>query len=160
MSPLKAREEALASTDKRIDCIYSDGSFVPSTGGGGWAIVVFYKDGSQAEIADSLPNENSLRMELHAVIRALRLIRNTRQTHRITIFVDCQIIVDWCHNLRSKLPWRRSSRASIGNADLWEMIHELQSGSVRFTKVRAHQSKNKQCDRLARNFALKCQKTA
>lgn len=129
MSALEIQEEALQSANKIIDCIYTDGSFIPGTKGGGWAILVIYKDGSQLEIAGSLPNENSLRMELHAVIQALQLIKSTRQTHRLRIFVDCLIIVDRCNNRRAMLRSRRSNLDSA-SADLWGMIYELRSENV------------------------------
>jgi ribonuclease HI len=140
--------------EKEEIVIYTDGACSGNPGPGGWAAVLQWK-ASLREISGFEPDTTNNRMELRAVIEALKSLR--RKNLPIRIFTDSQYIhkafsdrwlVNWQKN-----GWKTKGGTPVKNKDLWEELVALTGGlSVSWNWVRGHADNpyNNRCDELAR----------
>ena len=136
---------------KETIVIYTDGSCLGNPGRGGWAAV--FKD---KEISGGEKNTTNNRMELTAVIEALKL---TTKGSRIELFTDSSYVKDgitsWIKSWK-KNGWKTSSKKPVLNKDLWQTLDNLvNSRHVNFNWVKGHAGNYliERCDQLARNRA-------
>ncbi|MDD2586414.1 MAG: ribonuclease HI [Syntrophomonadaceae bacterium] len=137
--------------------IYTDGACSGNPGPGGWGAVLFYND-KQKEISGGENPTTNQRMELTAVIEALKALKVTGWN--VTIYSDSAYIVnafkqDWIANWQ-KNGWKNSKKDSVANQDLWrQLIALMEKNSVSIEKVKGHAGDrwNERCDDLARNAA-------
>jgi ribonuclease HI len=137
--------------------IFCDGACSGNPGPGGYGAILRYA-GSEKEISGSSPDTTNNRMEMTAVIEALRLL--TRPCH-VCITTDSQYVVkgmtEWIEGWQRK-GWKNSKKEPVLNRDLWEMLLEQsQRHTVNWKWVRGHDGhpENERCDQLAREALTK-----
>ena len=147
-------------TEKRIPeiFIYADGACSGNPGPGGYGAIL--KDGSDVkEISGCERQTTNNRMEMRAVIEALRLIN---QGSRIHVFTDSNYLVQgmkkwvWGWTRRN---WLTAQKKPVLNRDLWETLLELcRPHQVEWEWIKGHDghTENERCDELARNAISKC----
>ena len=105
--------------------VYTDGSCLGNPGPGGWAWAI--PDGPYANGGE--PRTTNQRMEITAVIEALRTIGKNDGAAPITVISDSTYVVKcfqdrwWEGWLRRD--WKNSQRQPVANRDLWEPLLEL-----------------------------------
>jgi len=138
--------------------VYTDGACSGNPGPGGWAWAI--APTGKARGSGGEPNTTNQRMELLAVINALRT--HSDATGPIEIVSDSTYVV---HCFRDKWwmgwqrrGWKNSQRQPVANRDLWEPLIELVTSrdDVSFTWVKAHDGDpmNELVDQLAVNASL------
>lgn len=135
--------------------IFTDGACLGNPGPGGWGAILRY-NGQEKEISGSEPDTTNNRMELTAVIEALKAL--TRSVS-ITVYTDSKYvqrgISEWIHNWK-KNGWRTANKKPVKNADLWRELDEL-SGAHEITwkwvKGHAGHPENERADTLANTAA-------
>lgn len=133
-----------------IVIIYTDGACKGNPGLGSYAAILSYKQ-AKKEISGVEENTTNNRMELRAVIEALKLL--TRKCN-IQVFTDSQYvqkgITEWIHN------WRTKNYKNVKNSDLWQELDAVsQKHSIEWRWVRGHNGdvNNERADELA-NLAI------
>jgi ribonuclease HI len=131
--------------------IYTDGACRGNPGPGGWAALLSWK-GRTREISGAETDTTNNRMELLAVINALRAL--TRRT-QARIFTDSQYvrlgITQWLERWKAR-GWRTSGRKPVKNQDLWEQLDALAAAhQLEWHWVQGHSGVpgNERCDQLA-----------
>src|SRR5712692_8105155 len=105
---------------------YADGSCIGNPGPGGWGVLILEPDGSERELSGSDPSTTNNRMELTAVIEALRAVAPGVE---VTVRSDSQYVVK-----TMTLGWKRRE-----NVDLWQQLDaEVAQRKVNFEWVRGH----------------------
>ena len=136
---------------KQIE-IFTDGACSGNPGPGGWGAVLRY--GSyEKEISGGEPDTTNNRMEMTAVIQALKALK---EPCAVTLTTDSKYIVDsitkkWVYGWQ-KRDWKKSDGSPALNADLWkEILLLLETHQVSFVWVKGHAGhpENERCDRLA-----------
>lgn len=135
--------------------IYTDGACLGNPGRGGWGAILIYGE-HEKEIWGSEKDSTNNRMELRAVIEALKAIKKTLP---VTIYTDSKYVQDgitkWIFNWK-KNGWRTSDRKPVKNADLWQ---ELEAESIKhkinwqWVKGHAGNALNEKVDEIARKAA-------
>lgn len=126
--------------------IYTDGACSHNPGPGGWAAVLFYR-GHKKEISGGEHETTNNRMELTAVIEALKALK---MPCRVKIYSDSAYVVN-CFQQKWYLKWEREGFKK--NPDLWkELLALVRKHEVEFIKVKGHSDNkwNNHCDQLAR----------
>ncbi len=136
---------------KKVE-IFTDGACRGNPGPGGWAAVLRYKE-TKREICGSEPYTTNNRMELTAVIEALKRLKEPCD---VTIYTDSQYvqkgIVQWLP-LWKKRNWKTTSKTSVKNIDLWKSLDtEIRRHNVTWNWIKGHSGipENERCDELAR----------
>jgi ribonuclease HI len=131
--------------------IYTDGACRGNPGPGGWGAVLI-SGRHERELSGAEPATTNNRMELLAVIEALRALK---RRVRARVFTDSQYVQlgittwlkDWkAHN------WRTAARKPVKNQDLWEQLDALAAGhEIEWHWVKGHAGNpgNERCDQLA-----------
>lgn len=135
--------------------VYTDGACTGNPGPGGYAAILLW-GGQQREVTGGYRLTTNNRMELMAVIAALRSLK---RHCAVTLHADSQYVVDamtkgWVQKWQAK-GWRRTEGA-VANVDLWQEVLKLcTQHDVVFAKVRGHANDvlNNACDKLARQAA-------
>lgn len=136
--------------------IYTDGSSRGNPGPGGYGIVMEWVGKPyRKEFSEGFRKTTNNRMELLAVIEALKKLRNPQTT--VTVFSDSKYVVDavnkgWVFN------WERKGFKDKKNPDLWiDFLKEYRKHKVTMQWVKGHNDhpQNERCDTLAVNAALK-----
>ena len=134
--------------------IYTDGSCIGNPGKGGWAAIIL-DNKKQKIISGSEPYTTNNRMELIAVIKALKNVKKKE----ITLITDSQYvkngIEDWIFKWK-KNGWMTAEKKPVKNKDLWLMLEKLsKSKKVKWEWVKGHSldKLNNKVDEIARNEA-------
>src|SRR3989344_9214500 len=137
--------------------IYTDVSSKGSPGPGGFAAIII-KEGKVREIGGREEKTPNNRMEMKAVIEALRLTPFA-QDESVEIHTDSEYVLKgatlWIKNWQ-KNNWRTKAKKDVLNRDLWEeMLVELEKRNVTWQKVVGHSGHewNDRCDEIATSFA-------
>lgn len=136
----------MSSTQPLI--IYTDGAARGNPGPGGYGAVLLYGD-IRKEISAGFKLTTNNRMELMAVIEALRLLK--RKGMEVKIYTDSQYVMNaiekgWLKN------WVKINFKKKKNADLWrEYIKVAEGQNIKFYWVKGHNGNvlNERCDELA-----------
>jgi ribonuclease HI len=100
--------------------ILTDGSCRPNPGRGGWAAMLRCVDtGDTREITGCVPNATNQRMELIAVIEALRELKTRCEVNLCT---DSSYVF---HGFESIPAWQAKDWHKVANADLWQTLASL-----------------------------------
>ena len=142
--------------------IYTDGACSGNPGIGGWGAVLMYKN-SKKEIFGAEESTTNNRMELLAVINALRLLKEPCE---IDLYSDSAYVVNafingWIESWKSN-NWRGSDKKEVKNIDLWKELDNLCNvHSVTFIKVKGHADNeyNNRCDTMATTAVAKLKKS-
>ena len=135
--------------------IYTDGACLGNPGNGGWAAIIIEPSGER-EIVGCEESTTNNRMELKAVIEALKEIEVNSQ---ISLFSDSKYVIDgitkWIKSWKMN-NWKTSSKKEIKNLDLWMDLDDLTSKfRISWNWVKGHSTNeyNNKVDRLARKEA-------
>lgn len=132
--------------------IYTDGACSGNPGKGGWAAVLVYK-GTEKEISGGEKETTNNRMELTAVIEALKCLK---EPCNVTLTTDSKYVCDainkcWVYSWK-KNGWKKADKKPALNVDLWEQLLDvLSKHNVEFVWVKGHNGHkyNERCDELA-----------
>lgn len=135
--------------------IYTDGGCSGNPGPGGWAYVVIQDGLVAAEEWGGERNTTNNRMELLAVIRALKALQARGDPPKdLTLYTDSQYvqkgISEWIHNWK-KNAWRTSDKKPVKNQDLWMDLDDRAAAfSIAWKWVKGHAGNeyNERCDAL------------
>ena len=138
--------------------IYTDGACKGNPGPGGWAYYLFIKSDPSIKVEDSghISDTTNNRMELMAVIMALKKLK---KSCKVTLHTDSQYVKNGCELWMAnwkKNEWKGSNKKEILNTDLWKELDSLlQLHSVSFVYVKAHNGDrwNEYADKLASDAA-------
>ena len=132
--------------------IYTDGSSRGNPGPGGYGIVMEHcKTGFVKEYSKGFKLTTNNRMELMAVIEALKKLKQTNL--KITVYTDSKYVVD---SIEKKwlFKWEKIKFKNKKNIDLWLeflKIYELNNISFKWIKGHNNHPQNEICDKLAFN---------
>lgn len=132
--------------------IYTDGACVPNPGAGGWGYVTHHPCGAVTEACGGEARTTNNRMELTAVLEALRALPAGA---RVTVCSDSTYCVYGLQSWRkawARQGWVRKNGKAVPNADLWSELHQLiLQMDATFVWVRGHagDAGNERADALA-----------
>ncbi len=132
--------------------IFTDGACKGNPGPGGWGSILRYK-GTEKEISGGEANTTNNKMELTAVIEALRLLK---EPCKVTLYSDSQYVCNaiklgWAKKWQTN-NWMRNKKEPALNPDLWEALLKLcdvHQMEIVWVKGHAGHPENERCDRLA-----------
>lgn len=132
--------------------IFTDGACKGNPGPGGWGSILRYK-GTEKEISGGEANTTNNKMELTAVIEALRLLK---EPCKVTLYSDSQYVCNalklgWAKKWQAN-NWMRNKKEPALNPDLWEALLKLcdvHQMEIVWVKGHAGHPENERCDRLA-----------
>lgn len=132
--------------------IFTDGACKGNPGPGGWGSILRYK-GTEKEISGGEANTTNNKMELTAVIEALKLLK---EPCKVTLYSDSQYVCNalklgWAKKWQAN-NWMRNKKEPALNPDLWEALLKLcdvHQMEIVWVKGHAGHPENERCDRLA-----------
>lgn len=138
---------------KHID-IFTDGACSGNPGPGGWGSILRY-NGVEKELSGSEKETTNNRMELTAVIKALKALKEPCE---VTIHTDSKYVCDaivkkWVYSWQ-KNGWRKADKKPALNVDLWEELLDLLAlHKAEFVWLKGHAGhpENERCDKMAVN---------
>ena len=132
--------------------IYTDGACSCNPGPGGWGAVLIYKN-IKKEISGYIPNTTNNRMELFAVLQALRQLK---EPCKINLYSDSAYFINALNNgwleTWQQNNWKSSSNKEVQNIDIWKaLLQEMKKHDITYHKVKGHADNeyNNICDKLA-----------
>ena len=138
--------------------IFTDGACSGNPGPGGWGAVLRC-GGREKELSGGEPQTTNNRMELTAVIEALKALKIPC---KVLLVTDSKYVVDgiekgWAQKWRAN-GWMRNKKEPALNPDLWQtLLNLLEIHSVTFQWVKGHAGhpENERCDALAVGYYQK-----
>ena len=132
--------------------IYTDGACSGNPGPGGWGVLLRH-NGVEKELSGGEAHTTNNRMEMMAVIEAVRAIK---KPCLLKIHSDSALIINamtkgWIDSWQSK-GWKRADKKPVENQDLWiELLNVIGTHQVEWIKVRGHSGipDNERVDQLA-----------
>ena len=131
--------------------IYTDGACRGNPGPGGWGVLLI-SGGRERELSGAESATTNNRMELLAVINALRALKR-RVSARV--YTDSQYVrlgmTEWLKGWKAR-GWRTADRKPVKNQDLWERLDEQAANhAIEWHWVKGHSGVpgNERCDQLA-----------
>ncbi|RPI77098.1 MAG: ribonuclease HI [Desulfobacteraceae bacterium] len=140
--------------------IFTDGACSGNPGPGGYGAIIKYGHDFK-EISGCDPYTTNNRMELLAVIEALRLLE---KPSKVKITTDSNYVVKGMSEWLSswiKNNWLNSQKKPVLNKDLWEILNNLtRPHEIQWIWIKGHNghAENEHCDQIARNALKNCQK--
>lgn len=137
--------------DKKI-IIHTDGSSLGNPGPGGYGIVMQY-GAHRKELSKGFRKTTNNRMELLAIIEALRAIK--KKEPGIIIYSDSEYVIN-AINKGWVFQWKAKGFKKKKNPDLWiEFLKLHPNFNVEYRWVKAHVGikENERCDQLAKMAA-------
>ena len=138
--------------------IHTDGACPGNPGPGGFAAILEHQKGDELIITGGDPQTTNNRMELSAVIEALRAVNSAEKLKdsQIEVRSDSQYVTNafndnWIAGWQRR-NWQTSKGDPVLNRDLWEeLLHEVSGHQILWTWVKGHNGDpmNERCDRLA-----------
>lgn len=134
--------------------IYTDGACSGNPGCGGWGALLRHKN-VEKELSGGAPETTNNRMELTAVIEALKALK---KSCNITLYTDSRYVMDgitqWMPNWKNN-NWKTSNKkAEVKNVDLWQELDRLVSQhTIKWIWIKGHNghAENERVDELAQN---------
>ena len=149
------------ATDKDFDVIvYADGACSGNPGPGGWAAILKHPStGKAKQLSGGEKETTNNRMEMMAIIEALRLIK---RPCKIRVVTDSNYVVkgmtEWIHGWIRK-NWINAQKKPVLNRDLWETLMALsRPHEIEWAWVKGHagHKENERCDELAKKAIERC----
>ena len=141
---------------KKIE-IFTDGACKGNPGPGGWGAVL-RMGSAEKELSGHDPATTNNRMELTAVIEALRALKSPCDA---ALHTDSRYVIDgitkWIFGWQ-KNGWKNAAKKPVLNADLWRALLEAKDGHrITWIWVKGHDGhpENERADRLASDAALR-----
>jgi len=133
--------------------IYTDGGCSGNPGPGGWAFILL-RDGNETTGSGGEANTTNNRMELTAVISALRTAGEAAPGAQVQLWTDSQYvkngITQWIASWKRN-GWRTADKKPVKNQELWETLDAL-AGRIKpqFSWVKGHAGHeyNERCDSM------------
>ena len=137
--------------------VFTDGACSGNPGPGGWGVILRYR-GTEKELSGGAPETTNNRMELTAVIEALKALKRECD---VVLHTDSRYVMDgvnqWLPNWK-KNNWRTSNKKSaVKNIDLWQQLDALlPQHEILWNWVKGHNGhpENERVDKLAREQSL------
>lgn len=111
-------------TDLKKIKIYTDGACSGNPGAGGWGAVLLFA-GKEKRISGSAADTTNNRMEMMAVIEALKSLKERCD---VEIYTDSKYVMDgittWIINWKAR-GWKTAAKKPVKNEDLWRELDEL-----------------------------------
>ena len=144
--------QAVIETAGEAVDIFTDGACSGNPGPGGWGALL-RASGKEKELSGYDPATTNNRMELMAVIAALRALKRpvAARVHTDSQYVQ-KGISEWIHGWK-KRGWLTADRKPVKNADLWQALDAATaSHRIEWLWVRGHAGhvENERVDALAR----------
>ena len=141
----------MAQERKKVN-IYTDGSCSGNPGPGGWGAILVY-NGNEKELSGGAGQTTNNRMELTAVIEALKALKFPCD---VTLTTDSKYVADgiskgWARSWKAK-GWKKGNGEKALNPELWdELLDLLDVHDVDIVWVKGHAGHpyNERCDALA-----------
>ncbi len=140
--------------------IYTDGSCLNNPGAGGWAaIIIDNATGEREEISGGSADTTNNRMELLAVISALRKLKKGDAAEIFTdsTYVQNAIVKGWLKNWKCN-GWLTTAKKPVQNQEMWIALDKLIADkNINFKWLKGHAGNtfNEWCDKLAFTAAKK-----
>ena len=142
--------------------VFTDGACSGNPGAGGWGVILRYGE-IEKELSGGEENTTNSRMELTAVIEALKALKKECD---ITIYTDSRYVMDgvqeWMPNWKLN-GWKTTNKKSpVKNVELWQILDSLLSKhKIKWVWVKGHNGhpENERVDKLARDEAKKYAET-
>lgn len=143
--------------------LYTDGGCSGNPGCGAWAFVIV--DSERHTVLESQsgfdPYTTNNRMELQAVIEALRYAHHFAADSSFALYTDSQYVQKgitlWIHTwMRNN--WRSKSKTPIKNIALWQLLYNTQQKLAvqwHWLKGHAEHQYNNQCHELVQQMIKK-----
>ena len=135
---------------KKVE-IFTDGACRGNPGPGGWGVLLRY-EGTEKTLLGSAPETTNNRMEMTAVIEALKTLQRACS---IELTTDSQYVIkginEWLTGWK-KRGWKTANRKPVKNEDLWREMDSLVNGhEIKWHWVRGHSGhrENELVDQLA-----------
>lgn len=132
--------------------IYTDGACSGNPGPGGWGAILRYGT-HEKELSGGAPETTNNRMEMTAVIEALRALKKPCV---IALYTDSVYVKDgvtkWLAGWKAK-GWKTAAKKPVKNQDLWEEIdREIGRHTIEWHWIKGHAGhpENERADELAR----------
>jgi ribonuclease HI len=134
--------------------IYTDGACKGNPGPGGWGVLLQSENGVQKELHGGEKNTTNNRMEMMAVIQALKALKRPCEVH---LFLDSEYvrkgITEWVTGWKAR-GWKTADKKPVKNVELWQELDALVAGgghniSWRWVKGHAGDPGNERADALA-----------
>ena len=143
------------STANKIE-IYTDGACSGNPGKGAFAYVIILNNQEIIRNSNGFINTTNNRMELMAIIEALKYIKNLKdiKIYEIKIYSDSKYIVDSI-NKQWLDKWILNNFKKVKNIDLWKQYLSVSDNlNINFEWVEGHAGNkyNEICDKLATNY--------
>ena len=143
--------------------IYTDGSSLGNPGPGGWGTVVVCDEKIIDELGGYDKHTTNNRMELEAVIEAIKYIKEKYKENVVTIHADSAYVLggvtNWIFGWE-KNGWKTSNKKPVMNQELWKeligLVREFK-GKIVWEKVKGHSGHiyNDKADEIATTYAGK-----
>ena len=138
--------------EKKTVTIYTDGACSGNPGPGGWGAILMYK-GTEKELSGGEKQTTNNRMELTAVIEALKLLKESCE---VTLWTDSKYVADglgkgWAAGWK-KNDWKKADKKPALNPDLWDELlglNDKHTITIQWIKGHASHPENEKCDRMA-----------
>ncbi|MBI5898519.1 MAG: ribonuclease HI [Rhodocyclales bacterium] len=132
--------------------IFTDGACSGNPGPGGWGAIL-RKGATEKELFGGEPLTTNNRMEMTAVIEALRALRQpvAARVHTDSQYVQ-KGISEWIHGWKRR-GWKTAGKEPVKNEDLWRELDRLAAQhQIEWIWVRGHAGhpENERADALAR----------
>jgi ribonuclease HI len=132
--------------------IYTDGACSGNPGPGGWGAIL-RKDATEKELFGGEALTTNNRMEMMAVIEALRALKTPVEAR---VHTDSQYvqkgISEWIHGWKRR-GWKTANKEPVKNEDLWRELDRLAAQhKIEWIWVKGHAGhvENERADALAR----------
>jgi ribonuclease HI len=132
--------------------IYTDGACSGNPGPGGWGAIL-RKDATEKELFGGEALTTNNRMEMMAVIEALRALKTPVEAR---VHTDSQYvqkgISEWIHGWKRR-GWKTANKEPVKNEDLWRELDRLAAQHrIEWIWVKGHagHEENERADALAR----------
>ncbi len=136
--------------------IYTDGACSGNPGAGGWGVLLRC-NGAEKELSGGEDNTTNNRMELTAVISALKALK---RSCKVVLHTDSRYVMDGVNDWLPKWRvngWRTANKKTpVKNLDLWqELESQLEKHQIKWIWVKGHNGhvENERVDKLARDEA-------
>lgn len=131
--------------------IYTDGACSGNPGPGGWGALLIYGK-KERELYGHDDETTNNRMEMKAVIEALKTLKEPCKVHIVT---DSQYVLkgmtEWVRGWQLR-GWKNAEKKPVKNVDLWlELIAAAKPHTIEWTWVKGHSgdANNERVDALA-----------
>ena len=134
--------------------IFTDGSSLGNPGPGGYGVIIKYRE-KQKKFSAGYKLTTNNRMELMAVIQAIKMLNDFAKEKEIVIYSDSKYVI---HAVEKKwvFGWVKKNFKDKANADLWRaFLKEYSKYNIKFHWVKGHSGHNENeiCDKLAKKAA-------